>query len=321
MMSKASIKKETISIRNENEPARAGAGRGASQEFTTTDFKQTRADDKYETSGEGVPRQQQQVLLPYINESQQRLKEREELKAKWKTKHGFDNVMKRQNWNEHPKRPPQSIVDDLKIPYHVQVQEAKDKLKQLQFNPGENGKPDFYSKVKSQRPTFSDAEYFKTIFISGDDMIKELAEMKQKEIDDFNKKVVVASTTFKVNTVEKRQVAQLDRFRNIREDAVDKIGLRHSKKRVTQLVARQILAPRAVEDAPVSMHKEEKYLLKAVTSTFKRFDPAQSMSRKDMDTNIHMNYRQKSVVSKRSIEPVAAAEKVGPKWGAVTNEA
>ena len=48
--------------------------------------------------------------------------------------------------------------------------------------------------------TFSDASYFKTVFISGDDMVKEMAEQKQKEIDDFNKKVVVDNKHFFVNT-------------------------------------------------------------------------------------------------------------------------
>lgn len=56
--------------------------------------------------------------------------------------------------------------------------------------PGE-GQVDFQSKIKISKPTFSDKEYFNTVFISGDDMVKELQEQKQKEIDDFNKKVVV----------------------------------------------------------------------------------------------------------------------------------
>ena len=49
------------------------------------------------------------------------------------------------------------------------------------------------------------------MFISGDDMVKEEAEMKQKLIDDFNKKVVVANVNFMVNTREKAKVAQLDK--------------------------------------------------------------------------------------------------------------
>tara|TARA_B110001469_G_C9468632_1_gene235660 strand:- start:341 stop:535 length:195 start_codon:yes stop_codon:yes gene_type:complete len=63
-------------------------------------------------------------------------------------------------------------------------------------------------------------------------MVKELQQEKQKELDDFKKKVVVDSLTFNVNTMEKRKVAQLDRFKNIREDDVKKIGLRHNKTRI-----------------------------------------------------------------------------------------
>lgn len=69
-------------------------------------------------------------------------------------------------------------------------------------------------------------------------MVKELAEQKQKEIDDFKKKVVVDKLTFNVNTVEKVRAAQLDRFKNIREDPVAKIGLRHKKSRIGEMVAR-----------------------------------------------------------------------------------
>ena len=69
-------------------------------------------------------------------------------------------------------------------------------------------------------------------------MVKELQEQKQKELDDFKKKVVVDKLTFNVNTMEKKKVAQLDRFKNIREDEVKKIGVRHNKKRIGQMVER-----------------------------------------------------------------------------------
>ena len=58
---------------------------------------------------------------------------------------------------------------------------------------------DFQSKVKNFN-TFSDPAYFKTVFISGDDMVKEMAEMKQREIEAFEKKLVVANKHFSVNT-------------------------------------------------------------------------------------------------------------------------
>jgi len=190
-------------------------------------------------------------------------------------------------------------------------------MKGFQYVPGQNGKPDFQSKIKSQGPTFSDKDYFKTVFISGDDMVKEIAEQKQKEIDDFNKKVVVANQHFYVNTLEKSQVSQLDRFTNVREDDVNKVGLRHSKRRISQMVERQILATKAVDQSPVSMLKDEQYFLKNFRPAWKVFDKTRSMAAKDMDTNIHPKYREKSATSRKVfIEPVTAAEKVGPKWGA-----
>lgn len=63
--------------------------------------------------------------FPLVNENEIAVKEKEENEARWKTKAGFDNVMKRQNWNEHPKRPDQSTIENLKIPYHLQVLETK----------------------------------------------------------------------------------------------------------------------------------------------------------------------------------------------------
>jgi hypothetical protein len=92
--------------------------------------------------------------------------------------------------------------------------------------------------VKAQGNTFSNADYFKTVFISGDDMVEEELKMKQKLIDDFNKKVIVDSKNFIVNTREKQKVSQLDRFKNIRENVVKKVGLRHKQSRITALAGR-----------------------------------------------------------------------------------
>ena len=69
-------------------------------------------------------------------------------------------------------------------------------------------------------------------------MVKEEAEMKQKEIDDWNKKVVVANNHFQVNTREKQKVAQADKYKNVREGEVVKVGLRHNKRRISAMVER-----------------------------------------------------------------------------------
>ena len=91
-------------------------------------------------------------------------------------------------------------MDDLKIPYVQQKQETKQSQKAAVYRPSDHGKEDFYSKVKGKNQTFSDPSYFNTVFISGDDMVKEMAELKQKEKEDFEKKVVVANQHFFVNT-------------------------------------------------------------------------------------------------------------------------
>jgi hypothetical protein len=46
-----------------------------------------------------------------------------------------------------------------------------------------------------------------------------------------------------VNTLEKKKefVAQLDKYKNIREEPANKVGLRYNKKRLASLVERQIL--------------------------------------------------------------------------------
>ena len=108
-------------------------------------------------------------------------------------------------------------------------------------------------------------------------MVKEMAAQKQKEIDDFNKKVVVANQHFYVNTLEKAKVAQLDRFKNIREDDVNKVGLRPHKRRISEMVERQIHITTTVESAPVSMLKEEQYFYKNYKPPYKVFDKTRSM--------------------------------------------
>ena len=81
----------------------------------------------------------------------------------------------------------------------TQKKEEKAMKMDMVYRPADYGKDDFYSKVKNKQ-TFSDPSYFKTVFISGDDMVKEMAMQKQKEIDDFEKKVVVDNKHFSVNT-------------------------------------------------------------------------------------------------------------------------
>jgi hypothetical protein len=69
------------------------------------------------------------LAFPIVNENEITQKAKEENERGWKTKSGFDNVMKRLNWNEHPKRPAQSTIDGLKNPYHMQAMETKMAMK------------------------------------------------------------------------------------------------------------------------------------------------------------------------------------------------
>jgi len=59
------------------------------------------------------------LAFPIVNENEIAQKAKEHNEANWKTKAGFDNVMKRENWNLHPKKPHDSRMKDLKSPYHI----------------------------------------------------------------------------------------------------------------------------------------------------------------------------------------------------------
>ena len=56
-------------------------------------------------------------------------------------------------------------------------------------------------------------------------MQAEMKALRQKEIDDFNAKIVVENKNFKVNT-RTLESQQLTKFQSLRQDPVKKIGLR-----------------------------------------------------------------------------------------------
>lgn len=51
------------------------------------------------------------------------------------------------------------------------------RLKDALYRPEDEGKPDFIGKVRGTA-TFSDRNYFKTVFISGDDMDAEMKAVR-----------------------------------------------------------------------------------------------------------------------------------------------
>ena len=162
-----------------------------------------------------------------INENELKMKQKEESEARWKTKKGFDNLIKNANFAEHPKKPPQSVIDDLQIPYVEQMKEKMATIKgRPPFVPDGSGKPDFFMNFRCPQ-TFADPEFFKTVFISGDDMVKEMQEAKIKEQEDWKKKVVVDSTHFSVNT-RAPDTSQVDKVHTLLEERPKKIGLRLS---------------------------------------------------------------------------------------------
>jgi len=111
------------------------------------------------------------LAFPLVNENEINAKAKAENEARWKTKNGFENVVKRTNWNEHPKKPDQAGMDDLQIPY---VQQMEDKMQMLKKRgaAGDDhvGEKDFNTKFTCPQ-VFSDNEYFKTVHLGGDDMV------------------------------------------------------------------------------------------------------------------------------------------------------
>lgn len=61
----------------------------------------------------------------------------------WKTKSGFDILNKKENYNLHPKKPPQSKQDELTIPYHWQAAQTEDMLAKKDYRPEDDGKANF----------------------------------------------------------------------------------------------------------------------------------------------------------------------------------
>ena len=101
--------------------------------------------------------------FPVVNENEQAQDEKRHNEGKWRSKAGFDILNKRKNWNELPKKVPESVADNLTIPYISQIAEMKTGLKPKPFNADDPSKIDFHSAVKTS-PTFSNRSYFKTVF-------------------------------------------------------------------------------------------------------------------------------------------------------------
>jgi hypothetical protein len=66
------------------------------------------------------------LAFPRVNEYEIAQNAKIENERGWKTRNGFDILNKKENYNEHPKKPPQSVIDSLTtMPHHLQVLETK----------------------------------------------------------------------------------------------------------------------------------------------------------------------------------------------------
>ena len=52
--------------------------------------------------------------FPIVNENEIKVKAKLDNESRWMTKKGFDQLGKRSNWNEHPKKPDKATIDKLK---------------------------------------------------------------------------------------------------------------------------------------------------------------------------------------------------------------
>ena len=128
--------------------------------------------------------------FPLVNETEARLRAKQESEARWLNKKGFDKLGKRTNWNEHPKKPDPAKMDDLRYPHVKQAAVTKAKIDGSRYRPEDDGKPVFLARANPQM-TFSHPDYFNTVFASGDSVTQEAIQRRQKEVAEFERKVVV----------------------------------------------------------------------------------------------------------------------------------
>ena len=123
-----------------------------------------------------------------------------------------------------------------------------------------------------------------------------------------------------------RESQQIDKFKSIRKDPIQKIGLRLSVKKMRELAARQILATKGVPEIPVSSFSQEEYVMNEnVTKPLKtKINPNMTpiivktgvREEKDFTRYTRNNVGNKAPTStKVFIQPVSSMDKIGPKWG------
>jgi hypothetical protein len=113
-------------------------------------------------------------------------------------------------------------------------------------------KPDFVSKIKtSSDATFSTKEFFNTLFKSDENTRAEEKELFLKEKEDWQKAVKGSRNYMVVNTrISEGHV--LDKFKNIRQDPLEKVGFGISKKKIKALKLRGIKTTSEAPHSPVN---------------------------------------------------------------------
>ena len=111
----------------------------------------------------------------------------------------------------------------------------------------------------------------------------------------------------------------------MRQDPINKVGLRLGQKKLKELTARNILATKGLSDVPISSFSQEQYIMnEGVVKPMKaKLDSTKtpinrllgSQETKDFVRYTKPNVSDKTVKWSPKIEPIKADEKVGVKWG------
>ena len=115
----------------------------------------------------------------------------------------------------------------------------------------------------------------------------------------------------------------MDKYKDLRQDEIKKVGLRLGTKKLRELTARQIFTSKEVGQPPVSAFAKEEYVMneyqpkpqKPLVGTQTR-NAAGTKVQDDFGVYTKTMGSKLTTSKKVFIQPVASSEKVGPKWGA-----
>eukprot|EP00891_Asterochloris_glomerata_P007094 jgi/Astpho2/7094/Aster-x1406 len=124
-----------------------------------------------------------------------------------------------QMFNQHPKRPSQARIDDLAEPWTDSYSPQA---------PEEFAAP-FQSIAVASSLFTKDPEYWKSVHLVGQGLARERQEAKQRELDAWKAKVVVADTCFHSTLPRRRKPSQMDTVQPILHDPPAKLGFKISQ--------------------------------------------------------------------------------------------